>query len=115
MNPIAAHGNSGWTQATKTASLMGENLSSRSESSSTLDYKLIAQLLFNIKLQQCGDHQLVPKVGLHLHLASSAVPRYQPKQAVATCFPNLVRRPRPLWCKISVLPHVAHGSATQSW
>ena len=61
MNPIAAHGNSGWTQATKTASLMCENLSSRSESSSTLDYKLIAQLPFNIKLQHCGDHQLVPQ------------------------------------------------------
>ena len=40
---------------------MGENLSSRSESSSTLDYKLIAQLPFNIKLQHCGDHQLVPQ------------------------------------------------------
>ena len=61
MNPVAAHGNSGWTQATKTASLMGENLSSRSESSITLDYKLIVQLLFNIKLQHCGDHQLVPQ------------------------------------------------------
>ena len=61
MNPIAAHGNSGWTQATKTASLMCENLSSRSESSSTLDYKLIAQLPHNIKLQHCGDHQLVPQ------------------------------------------------------
>ena len=61
MNPIAAHGNSGWTQATKTASRMGENLSSRSESSSTLDYKLIAQLPHNIKLQHCGDHQLVPQ------------------------------------------------------
>ena len=61
MNPIAAHGNSGWTQATKTASRMGENLSSRSGSSSTLDYKLIAQLPLNIKLQHCGDHQLVPQ------------------------------------------------------
>jgi len=40
---------------------MGENLSSRSESSSTLDYKLIAQLPHNIKLQHCGDHQLVPQ------------------------------------------------------
>ena len=28
VNPVAAHGNSGWTQATKTASRMGENLSS---------------------------------------------------------------------------------------
>ena len=71
---------------------------------------------FNIKLWRCCDpDSLSPKVGHHLHLASSAVPRYRPQQAVATCYPNLVRRPRPLWCKISVLPHVAHGSATQSW
>ena len=62
MNPVAAHGNSGWTQATKTASRMGENSSSfRSESSGILDYKLIVQLPFNIKLQHCGDHQLVPQ------------------------------------------------------
>ena len=71
---------------------------------------------FNIKLWRCCDpDSLSPKVGHHLHLASSAVPRYRPQQAVATCYPNLVRRPRPLWCKISVLPHVAHGSATKSW
>ena len=80
------------------------------------DYKLLAQLLLIIKLWHCCDpDNLSPKVGHHLHLASIAVPRYRPQQAVATCCPNLVRRPRPLWCKISVLPHVAHGSATKSW
>ena len=48
-------------------------------------------------------------------LASIAVPRLQPLQAVATCSTHLVRRPRPLWCKISVLLSFAHGSATQYW
>jgi hypothetical protein len=47
VNPVAAHGNSGWTQATKTASRMGENSSSfRSESSGILDYKLSAEFAF---------------------------------------------------------------------
>ena len=62
MNPVAAHGNSGWTQATKTASRMGENSSSfRSESSGILDYKLSAEFAFQHQAQRFCDHQLVPQ------------------------------------------------------
>ena len=99
----------GWTRHLHQASFRSVEVCRR-------DYKLLVQLPFIIKLWHCCDpDNLSPKVGHHLHLASIAVPRYRPQQAVATCCPNLVRRPRPLWCKISVLPHVAHGSATKSW
>ena len=47
-------------------------------------------------------------------LASNAVPRLQPLQAVATCSPHLVRRPRLLWCKTSVLLYSLHMAALHS-
>ena len=43
--------------------------------------------------------QLPPR--LAPNLASNAVPRFQPLQAVATCSPHLVRSPRPLWCNVN--------------
>ena len=60
-------------------------------------------------------NSFIPPVPIKLapNLASSAVPKFQLLQAVATCSPHLVRRPRPLWFKTSVLPSFAIGSATK--